>query len=332
MTVSLDIRPEVAAALRAGAPVVALESTLIAHGLPRPQNVETARAAEAAVRAVGAVPATIAVLAGRPTVGLTDDEIADLARAEDVLKASRRDLAAAVAEGKTAATTVAATMALAALAGIRVFATGGIGGAHRAVATNSTAQTDEDNQLNSLHCVAHLPPSPVAAAWDISADLTELSRTPVAVVCAGAKSILDIPRTLEILETLGVPVVGYGCDEFPGFYLRSTGEPVSVRVDTPAAAARVLAAHWGLGGAGVVLAQPVAAEAALDLAAFAAALAEAERRAEAAGVRGPAVTPFLLARLAELTGGRSLAANRKLIVANARLAAEVAGQLTALSG
>jgi pseudouridine-5'-phosphate glycosidase len=296
----LDVRPEIAEALRAGVPVVALESTLIAHGLPRPHNLETARAAEIAVRDAGAVPATIAVLDGRPTVGLTDVEIERLAQAKDVLKASRRDLAAAVAGGRTAATTVAATMALAHAAGLRVFATGGIGGAHREPASN---------------------------AWDISSDLNELSRTPVAVVCAGAKSILDIPRTLEILETLGVPVVGYGCDEFPGFYLNSTGEPASARVDTPAEAARLLAAHWGLGGAGVVLAQPVVEKVALGHDEFDAALAVAEREAESAGVRGPALTPFLLARLAELTGGKSLRANRELIVANARLAAEVARAL-----
>jgi pseudouridine-5'-phosphate glycosidase len=274
---------------------------LIAHGLPWPHNLETARAVEGAVHTAGAVPATIAVLDGRPTVGLTDAEIERLAHASDVLKASRRDLAVAVARGRTAATTVAATMALADRAGIHVFATGGIGGAHR-------------------------------SAWDVSADLTELSRTPVAVVCAGAKSVLDIPRTLELLETLGVPVVGYGCDAFPGFYLRATGESVPARVDTPAEAARLLSAHWGLGGAGVVLAQPVAEDVALGQAEFDAALAEAERLAESAGVRGPAVTPFLLARLAELTGGKSLRANRELIVANARLAAEVAKALAVTRG
>jgi pseudouridine-5'-phosphate glycosidase len=301
---SIDIRPAVATAIRDRVPVVALESTLIAHGLPWPDNLETARAAETAVRAAGAVPATIAVLAGRPTVGVTDAELADLARAKGVLKASRRDLGAIIAGGRTAATTVAGTMALADRAGIRVFATGGIGGAHRVKATDSPA------------------------LFDISADLVELSRTPVAVVCAGAKSILDIPRTLEILETFGVPVVGYQCDSFPGFYLHSTGEPVSARADTPADAARLLSAHWSLGGAGVLLAQAVLEKVALSEREFAAALEEAERQAEVAGVRGPAVTPFLLARLADLTGGRSLRANRELIVANAGLAAEVAKDLT----
>jgi pseudouridylate synthase len=317
-----DVRPPVADALRAGAPVVALESTLIAHGLPWPHNLETARAAEAAVRDAGAVPATIAVLDGRPVVGLADAELERLARAKDVLKASRRDLAAAVAQGRTAATTVAATMALAHGAGIRTFATGGIGGAHRVAGWwgggATEGEPDPDPAASQPH---HL--------FDISADLAELSRTPVAAVCAGVKSILDVPRTLEILETLGVPVVGYGCDEFPGFYLRSTGEPVSARVDTPAEAARLLAAHWGLGGGGVVLAQPVVEKVALGSGEFDAALGEAERRAGAAGVRGAAVTPFLLARLAELTGGRSLRTNRELIVANARLAAAVAAALIA---
>ena len=302
---SVEIRPAVANALRDRVPIVALESTLIAHGLPWPDNLEAARAAEAAVRATGAVPATIAVLAGRPTVGVTDAELYEFARATDVLKASRRDLAAAVAAGRTAATTVAATMAIADRAGIRVFATGGIGGAHRALESASPA------------------------TFDISADLVELSRTPVAVVCAGAKSILDIPRTLEILETFGVPVIGYQCDSFPGFYLHSTGEPVSARVDTPAEAAQLTAAHWALGGAGVLLAQAVLERVALSAEEFETALATAEKQAASAGVRGAALTPFLLARLADLTGGRSLAANRELIVANARLAAEVAKELAA---
>jgi pseudouridine-5'-phosphate glycosidase len=281
--------------------VVALESTLIAHGLPWPLNLETARAAEAAVRAEGAVPATVAVWHGRPTVGLRDAELEYLARAPGVRKASRRDLAAAVVQGACAATTVAATLALAHLAGVRVFATGGIGGVH---------------------------PAPGAqASWDVSADLPELARTPLAVVCAGAKSILDLPATLEVLETYGVPVVGYGTDEFPAFYLTTSGLPVSGRVDSPDEAAALLRAHWGLGGAGVVLAQPLPAEVALEPAPFAAALARAERLAAEAGVRGPALTPFLLARLAEITEGQTLRANQALIVSNARLAARVAGAL-----
>jgi pseudouridine-5'-phosphate glycosidase len=292
----LDVRPEVAAALREGRPVVALESTLIAHGLPWPLNLETARAAEAAVREEQAVPATIAVWHGRPTIGLSDAELEALARGEGILKASRRDLATAIAQRRTAATTVAATMHLAHRARIRLFATGGIGGAHR-------------------------DPS---QAWDISADLLELARTPVAVVCAGAKSILDVPRTLEILETLGVPVLGYATEAFPGFYLHVTNEPVSVRVETPEQAAAVLAAHWQLEGAGAILAQPVAKEVALEPGAFAQAVAQAESMAARAGVRGPALTPFLLARLAEITQGQTLRVNQALVVANARLAARVA--------
>jgi pseudouridine-5'-phosphate glycosidase len=293
----LEIRPSITAALRDGRPIVALESTLIAHGLPWPENLETARATEKAVREAGAVPATIAVLDGQPTIGLTDAEIERLAKEPGVGKASRRDLAAAVALGQTAATTVAATMAIAHLSGIHVFATGGIGGAHR------------------------------HDAWDISADLTELSQTPVAVVCAGAKSILDIRRTLEILETLGVPVLGYRCDKFPGFYLSSSGEPVSARVETSAEAARLLKAHWALGGRGVVLAQPVAAEFALECSEFQTALVEAERQADNQGIRGPGLTPFLLARLAELTNAKTLRANKELIVANARLAAELSAAI-----
>ena len=298
----LVVRPEVADAVRQGRPVVALESTLIAHGLPWPLNMETAFTAEAAIRAEGAVPATIAILEGQPTVGLTEDELHDLARAENVLKASRRDLAAAIAQRHTAATTVAATMALAHLAGIRLFATGGIGGAHR-----------------ETH------------PWDISADLVELARTPVTVVCAGAKSILDIPRTLEILETEGVPVVGYGTDEFPAFYVQSSGEPITARVDTPAQAAALIHAHWSLGGGGIVLAQPVEEHAALDPNTFMHALTEAEQNAMGVGVRGKELTPFLLNRLAEITEGETLRANHSLVVANARLAAQVAREFSRFS-
>jgi pseudouridine-5'-phosphate glycosidase len=292
----LDVLPDVAEALRAGRPVVALESTLIAHGLPWPFNLETARAAEAVVRAEGATPATVAVWRGRPSVGLTDSMLEELARCKDILKASSRDLAFAVTSGRTAATTVAATMVLARRAGIPLFATGGIGGAHP----------------------EHTHP------WDISADLGELARTPVAVVCAGAKSILDLPRTLEILESLSVPVVGYGTGEFPAFYLRSSGLPVSARVDTPAEAAAFLAAHWELGRAGVVLARPVEQEAALNPEELADALSRAEERARDAGIRGKDLTPFLLSRLAEETGGKTLTANKTLVLGNARLAARVA--------
>ena len=303
MTALLDIADEVAAALQAGRPVVALESTLIAHGLPWPVNHETAIALEVTVREEGAVPATIAVWEGRPTVGLDAEQLEALARGKDVLKASRRDLAAAVARKRTAATTVAATMYLAHRAGIRLFATGGIGGVH---------------------------PS-TGPSRDVSADLPELARTPVAVVCAGAKSILDLPQTLEVLETLGVPVVGYKTDEFPAFYLPSSGVPVPAAVDTPQEAAELVAAHWQLDGAGVVLAQPVAADVALGQEEWTAALREAEMRAARAGIRGKDVTPFLLARLAEITGGRTLRANRSVVLANARLAARVALCLAPLS-
>jgi pseudouridine-5'-phosphate glycosidase len=295
----IELSSEVVRAQLQGRPVVALESTLITHGLPRPLNLETARLAEEAVRQEGAVPATIAVLRGVPTVGLSDEQLRELAEIDGVMKASTRDLGFVMARQRTAGTTVAATMRLAHCRGIAVFATGGIGGVHRGA----------------------------AETWDVSADLTELARTPVAVVCAGAKSILDLPRTLEALETSGVPVVGYGTDEFPAFYARSSGLPLPARVDSPDEAAALCDGHWLLGGAGVVLAQPVNAAAALGAEELAAALAEAERQAAAANVRGPAVTPFLLARLAEMTTGRTLRANQALIVANASLAARVARSL-----
>jgi pseudouridine-5'-phosphate glycosidase len=289
----LTVRQEVQEALQQRRPVVTLESTLIAHGLPWPINVETALAAEDAVRAEGAMPATIAVLHGKPTIGLSRDEITALGNDRTILKASRRDLAAAIAQSKSAATTVAATMWLAHRAGIRVMATGGIGGVHRGA----------------------------EFSFDVSADLIELARTPVCVVCAGAKSILDIPKTLEMLETLGVPVVGFGTDDFPAFYLRSSGLPVSARVDNVEDAGRLVQAHGKIGG-GILLTQPVAESVALSAEEFAEAMTEAER--SLGELRGPAVTPALLAKIAELTGGRSLRANRDLIVANARLAAQVA--------
>ena len=289
----LTIQQQVQEALQQRRPVVTLESTLIAHGLPWPINVETALAAEDAVRAEGATPATIAVLHGKLTIGLSRDEITALGNDRTILKASRRDLAAAIAQGKSAATTVAATMVLAHRAGIRVMATGGIGGVHRGA----------------------------ELSFDISADLIELGRTPVCVVCAGAKSILDIPKTLEMLETLGVPVVGFGTDDFPAFYLRSSGLPVSARVDNVEDAGRLVQAHGKIGG-GILLTQPVAESVALSANEFAEAMEEAER--SLGKLRGPAVTPALLAKIAELTGGRSLRANRDLIVANARLAAQVA--------
>ena len=304
----LTASEEVTEAIRERRPVVALESTLIAHGLPWPANIETAREAETVVRAAGAVPATIAVWHGTPTAGLTVSQIEELARPEGAMKASRRDLGAAVAGQSLAATTVSATMAIAHAAGIRVFATGGIGGVHRSE-----------------------PGS--AESWDISSDLTELGRTPVLVVCAGAKSILDLPRTLEILETLGVPVLGYRTDVFPAFYVRSNPAvalAVSSRVESAVETARAFEAHTRLGGAGAILAQHCPDEVAIPAREFDAALEEARTEASREGISGARVTPFLLKRIAELTGARTLAANRALIVNNARLAAEVAIELNYL--
>lgn len=298
---------EVADALSRGGPVVALESTLIAQGLPWPTNLETALAAEEAVRNAGAVPATIAVWRGVPTIGLTRVEIEDLARAPGVLKASRRDLAVAIGLKRTAATTVSATLALAHHVGLRVFATGGIGGAHR------------DNP-------PHLPPYP-GQPFDISADLGEIARTPLVTVSAGAKSLLDLPRTLEILETLSVPVLGYRCDHFPAFYVRQSHLPVMARVETVQEVARIVHCHQALGGGGVLLTQPCPAELALDREEFEAALHQAEADARTAGIHGPELTPFLLRRLCELTHGRVLEANRGLVVSNAALAAAVAVEL-----
>lgn len=297
----LRIAEEVAAALDEDRAVVALESTLISHGLPYPQNLEVAEALEAAVRAVGAVPATIGVAAGVPTVGMAAGDLERFAtRAAQVRKLSRRDVAAAVADGADGATTVAATMAFAAAAGIAVFATGGIGGVHRG-ATSS---------------------------WDVSADLTELARTPTLVVCAGAKAILDLPATLEYLETLGVPVVGLATDELPAFYSRSSGLAIPARVETPADAARLWqtqrrhAAITAPGG--MLLCAPPPPEVALDRADVEAAIARALDRATAAAVRGPAVTPFLLAAMAEETSGESIATNVALLRNNTIVAAHVA--------
>jgi pseudouridine-5'-phosphate glycosidase len=293
----LRVHPEVADALEDGRPVVALESSLIAHGLPWPLNLQTAQAAETAVREEGAVPATIAIQEGRPIIGLTSEQLEELATNRDVLKASRRDLAVAITQKLTAATTVAATIFLAHRAGIRFSATGGTGGVHR----------------------GH------ARSWDISADLVEIARTPVAVVCAGAKSILDISRTLEVLETHGVLVVGYRTDDFPAFFVRSSGEPVNARIESAQEAANLARMHWSLGGAGLVVAQPVVADLALDQDEFENALEMVEREAAYADVRGKELTPFLLSNLAEATEGKTLRANQALVVANAHLAAQIAG-------
>jgi pseudouridine-5'-phosphate glycosidase len=299
----VEVRPDVADALAQGRPVVALESSLIAQGLPWPVNLETARAAENAVRDQAGVPATIAVFKGRPTIGLSASELEVLARGNGILKASRRDLPVAVVKGQTAGTTVAATMYLAAQAGIRVFATGGIGGAHR----------------GAEH------------AWDISADLHELARNQVAVVCSGAKNVLDIPRTLEILESLSVPVVGYGTDRFPGFLLVDAGEPVTSWVNTPEEAAHFIKAHWALNGQGVVLAQTVPAALALQEDQWQDALAWAEAEANRQTIHGAALTPFLLAQVAKRTNGKSLRSNQALVISNAALAARIAAAFASQS-
>jgi pseudouridylate synthase len=300
----LEIRPEVAAALAAGKPVVALESTVIAHGLPRPQNLETARRMEAAVRGEGAVPATIGLMNECLVVGLSSEEIALLANAEDVAKVSRRDLSSVLASGNPGATTVAATMWIAAEAGIRVFATGGIGGVHRGV---------QDT-------------------LDISADLPELARTPVAVICSGAKIILDLPRTFEFLETLGVPVVGYGTSEFPAFYSGESGLALDSRVDSPEAAAHLMATQWRLGlSSGIVFGNPPPAASAIPLAELESWIASALGSAEAAGISGKQVTPYLLDRLAKESAGRTLTANIALLVENARIASQIALAFSALT-
>jgi pseudouridine-5'-phosphate glycosidase len=300
----LDIAPEVRSALDRGGAVVALESTIITHGMPHPQNVATAREVEAVVRENGAVPATIAIISGRIKVGLSDEELDWLGAATDVMKLSRADLPYAVAAKRHGATTVAATMICARLAGIRVFATGGIGGVHQGV----------------------------ESTMDISADLDELARTPVAVVCAGAKAILDLPRTLEYLETRGVPVVGYRTDQFPAFWSRTSGLPVPIRLDDPEAIAGLMRAKEALGlGGGVLVANPVPRDHEIpagEMKGFIdGAVAEATRR----GIAGKAVTPFLLSFLFESTGGRSLATNIALVKSNAALAARLAAPLAAPS-
>ncbi len=281
--------------------MVALESTIVTHGLPFPDNLATARAVEAAVRDGGAVPATIAVVDGAIRVGLDDATLEALARAKGVMKLSRADLAFAVATRRPGSTTVAATMIAARLAGIEVFATGGIGGVHRGAETT----------------------------FDVSADLEELARTPVIVVSAGAKAILDLPKTLEVLETRGVPVVGWRTDDFPAFWSRSSGLPAPLRLDEPADLARFWTTRRALGiDGGLLLANPVPHEAEIPGDEMEAIIARAVAEAEAAGIRAKAVTPFLLAHIEKLTEGRSLATNRALILSNARLAAAVAAALT----
>jgi pseudouridine-5'-phosphate glycosidase len=301
----LEVSPEVAAAVAAGRPVVALESTLIAHGLPRPDNLQTARAAEAIVRQEGAVPATVGVVAGVPTVGLDGAALERLATRQDVAKLSARDLAPAAALGLDGATTVAGTAVLATRAGIRLFATGGLGGVHRGA----------------------------RETWDESADLLTLGRTSIAVVCAGVKSILDIGATLERLESLNVAVCGFRTHRFPAFYLADSGFPLDWSVADEHEAATLLAAHFALDptGGGVVLANPIPVAEQLDPELHRRALASGLEAAARQGVTGKAVTPFLLEQFRRLTEGASLRVNTRIILENARLAARVAGALCALS-
>jgi pseudouridine-5'-phosphate glycosidase len=302
MQAFLQFSPEVQAARAAGKPVVALESTIISHGMPYPQNVQTAREVEQVIRDAGAIPATIALIDGRICVGLADDQLEQLGNAQDALKVSRRDLAYVLAEKKLGATTVAATMICAALAGIEVFVTGGIGGVHRGAETS----------------------------FDISADLQELARTNVAVVCAGVKSILDIGLTLEYLETHGVPVVSVGQPGFPAFFTRESGFDADFQLDTPEQQARFIRTKWQLGLAGgVVVSNPVPAESAMQNDEIDGIIAQALREADAQGVKGKAVTPFLLARIKDLTGGRSLATNIALVKHNALVGARLAVALHA---
>jgi len=300
----LLLSPEVRAALEDRRPVVALESTIIAHGMPYPKNVETALQVEKTVREAGAIPSTCAIIEGKLKAGLSVAEIEFLGKeGVTIPKASRRDLPYLVSQGKNGATTVASTIIIAHLAGIRIFATGGIGGVHRGA----------------------------AATMDISADLQELAQTPVAVVSAGAKSILDLGLTLEYLETFGVPVIGYRTKEFPAFYTRRSGFGVDFRLDSAEEIAKLLKAKWEMGlRGGAVVANPVPEEHQLDADVMQRAISEALAEAERQGIQGKAITPFLLAKIENLTGGKSLEANIELVLSNARLGGEIAGALAAL--
>ena len=299
----LDIHPEVAEALRTGKPVVALESTIISHGMPYPQNVQTALQVEAIIRENGAVPATIAIIGGRLKAGLSPEEIEYFGKKGTAIhKASRRDLAVICARGEDGATTVATTMIIAHMAGIKIFATGGIGGVHRGAETT----------------------------MDISADLEELGRTPVMVVCAGAKSILDLGLTLEYLETKGVPVIGYGTEELPAFYTRQSGFGVDYRIDTPEELAAVYQAQREMALGGMLVTNPIPEEYAMPKDVIDKAIDQAIAECEEKGIHGKHTTPFLLARVAELTGGNSLASNIRLVFNNAALAAKTAVEMCKL--
>ena len=301
MTIPMTFAPDVAAALKNGTPIVALESTIITHGMPYPQNVETARLVEEDVRASGAIPATIAVLNGTLHIGLTDGELDTLGQAQNVAKLSRADIAACIATGGTGATTVAATMIAAHLAGIKVFATGGIGGVHKGAETS----------------------------FDISADLNELAQTPVTVVAAGAKAILDLEKTYEVLETLGVPVIAYGQDTLPAFWSATSPLPAPLRMDNAAniAAAHEMRVAMGLPG-GQLVTNPIPSDAQIPAETLAPIIAQALAEADTQGIAAKGVTPFLLGRIFELTDGASLTANIALVRNNARLAAQIAGSLT----
>ena len=299
----IDINNEVIEALRYNKPLVALESTIISHGMPYPDNLETASQLEDIVRRKGAVPATIAIIKGRIKIGLTRDELEYLATAKDITKVSRRDIPHVIALGLSGATTVASTMIFAQMAGIKVFATGGIGGVHRGA----------------------------EKTFDISADLTELSMTNVAVVCAGVKSILDIGLTLEKLETLGVPILGYKTKDFPSFYTRKSGYNVDCTVNTPEECAKVIKAKWDLNlDGGIIIANPVPEEFEADSALIDKAIALAVEEAEAKNIRGKEATPFLLSKIKEITAGDSLETNIALVKHNTEVAAKIAVELTAI--
>jgi len=296
---NLIFSAEVSRALDLGAPVVALESTVITHGLPRPQNLELARDMEKQVREAGGIPATVALLDGKIRVGLSDTELVRLSEADSVLKVSHRDFATAIIKKMDGGTTVAGTMLAAQMAGIRVFATGGIGGVHK------------------------------ESSFDVSTDLHALAEIPMIVVCAGAKAILDLPATLENLETSGVPVIGYGTDEFPAFYSRESGLNVSARLDSPGEIADFAKAHWNLGmKSGVLVANPVPSTDAISKSEMEPVIAQASQEAVSKGIHGQALTPFLLGRISELTRGKSLKANLALLLNNARLAAAIAAEVT----